>query len=253
MDTVQDIVRYSFGICSAYTAVRLKEQCKEPICLYSDTKREDEDTYRFGFEVAKKWNLNMVEASDGRDLWDVFRQENFIPHRKYNSCSVRMKIAPAEAWLKEFCGSANVWFGYDINEEDRAEKLLARWPHSNLTPRFMLMEESVTKAACFGFFQQHGIAPPSIYQHFQHANCLPCKNYSELDWQAFRYYYPEKFEDAQKLETEDGLKWMFGDDRPYLKDLPMIDGAPSRKGRHRLPVNAPEFSFHMDCDACAVD
>jgi hypothetical protein len=69
---LRDIVKFSYGICSAYIAVRLKETCHDPICVFNDTKREDEDTYRFGSEVVERFGLNLVEISDGRDMWDVF-------------------------------------------------------------------------------------------------------------------------------------------------------------------------------------
>jgi 3'-phosphoadenosine 5'-phosphosulfate sulfotransferase (PAPS reductase)/FAD synthetase len=75
----QTIVFYSGGICSAYIACRLRDGGENPLCLFSDTKREDIDTYRFLWEVGKRWDLDIREASDGRDLWQWFRENNMIP------------------------------------------------------------------------------------------------------------------------------------------------------------------------------
>lgn len=248
-----EIVNFSMGICSAYIACRLQETCHTPICLFSDTKREDEDTYRFGHEVVSKFGLNFVEASDGRDLWDIWKEQNIIPARQITQCSRVMKIEPAHKWVAEFDGTGFVSYGYDIDEIERAERTESKWKHKHFKPRFYLIEWGVSKQQCFGYFQDHNIKPPRMYKHFQHGNCLPCKNFRRLDWEALQYHYPPLFKKALDFEEETGLKWMQDADMPRLIDLPVINSAPSRKGRHKLAGDEPAFSFDMGCDACAVD
>ncbi len=241
------------GICSAYIAARLQDECQKPVCVFSDTRREDADTYRFGREVAERWQLNFVEASRGEDLWEFFRKSNMIPARQISACSRVFKIEPFQKWLASQDEPCEVSYGYDITEEDRAEKMLARWPESlaQHKPRFPLLEWKITKAECFGYFDRHGIKPPSIYAHFNHANCLPCKNFRSNDWAALQFHYPEVFEDAKRFEQDTGLRWM--QDGPSLIALPVLNAAPSRKGRHKLAGDTPAFSFDMGCDRCAVD
>jgi hypothetical protein len=161
-----------------------------------------------------------------------------------------MKIEPSQKWLRAFEGPARVAYGYDRTEEDRAERTSCQWDFPNLLPWFPLIEWQIDKAQCFGYFQRHGIKPPRIYQHFQHANCLPCKNFREPDWKALAYHYPEKFAEAQAFETETGLRWM--QDGPRLSDLAVIE-KPSRKGRRALTMAEPAFDFTMGCDRCAVN
>lgn len=243
------IVAYSMGICSAYIAVRWQEDGKNPICLWSDTKREDDDTYRFAREVADRWNLNIVEASDGRDLWDVFRQQKMIPARQVPMCSIRMKIKPAQEWFTANDDKPGlVAYGYDMDEEDRAARTLARWPYRNLRPVFPLLDWGVSKAQCFGLFNERGIQPPRMYRHFRHANCLPCKNFRRNDWNALLKHYPEKFEEAARFEEETGLRWM--QDGPLLR---VVEEERKDAKRRKLPMAEPAFSFDMGCDACAKD
>ncbi len=246
------IVFYSKGVCSAYIACRLTDECHLPDCLWSDTKREDEDTYRFGRQVAERWGLNVLEASDGRDLWDVWRMRNFIPARQLSQCSRDMKILPSRKYLDTITEPGRVAYGYDANEIDRAERTERNWSHPTLTPWFPLLEWGVSKEQTFGYFAEHGIAPPRMYRHFQHANCLPCKNFRANDWRALQHYYPEKFAEALAFEEETGLKWMQEADAPRLMELPVLNTAPSRKGRHKLAGDTPAFSFDMGCDACAI-
>lgn len=241
-----EIVLYSKGVCSAYIAARLKETCVDPLCLFNDTKREDEDTYRFGDEVAAKWGLNVVEASDGRDLYDFFRQQRIIPARQIPACSIALKIKPGAAFLAALEGPGRVAYGYDLNEEDRAERTIANWAHPHLTPWFPLIEWGVSKRQCFGFFLERGVEVPRIYRHFRNANCLPCKNFRMNDWVALRYHYPEKFAEAQALEEEIGSTWM--QEGTPLKDVPDV-----RPKVRRLAMAEPAFNFEMGCDRCAAD
>lgn len=245
-----EIVLYSMGICSAYIACRLQDECKDPICLFSDTKREDEDTYRFGKEVAERWNLNIQEASHGGNLWDTFKAWNMIPARQLSPCSREFKIIPSRAYLSKI-ESGRVAYGYETGEVKRADRTLQNWDLSNLSVWFPLIEWGISKAQCFGYFAQHGIKPPRMYQHFQHANCLPCKNFQKLDWIALAYYYPEKFAEAAAFESQNDLRWM--QEGISLIELALSDEIPSRKGRHKLAGNEPAFSFDMGCDRCAID
>ena len=166
------IVLYSMGICSAYIACRLQDECQQPACLWSDTKREDEDTLRFGRQVAERWGLNIVEASDGRDLWDIWREQSFIPARQLSQCSIAMKIKPSQKYMDGITEPGRVAYGYDLGEEDRADRTERNWKHPVLKPWFPLIEWGISKEQCFGYFQQHGIERPRMYKHFTHANCF---------------------------------------------------------------------------------
>jgi 3'-phosphoadenosine 5'-phosphosulfate sulfotransferase (PAPS reductase)/FAD synthetase len=247
----QEIVLYSMGICSCYIACRLQDECQNPICLWSDTKREDEDTYRFGREVAERWGLNVVEASHGGDLWDTFKAWKMIPARQLTPCSRDFKILPSRAYLSQVEGGGRVAYGYETGEQKRADRTQSHWDLTNLSVWFPLIEWGVSKEQCFGYFAQHGITPPRMYQNFQHANCLPCKNFREPDWIAMAYHYPEKFAEAATFEAVNGLQWM--QDGPKLIELALSDKVPSRKGRHKLAGQEPAFSFDVGCDRCAID
>lgn len=253
----QDIVLYSMGICSAYIACRLQDECRSPICLFSDTKREDEDTYRFGREVAQRWNLNVVEASHGGDLWDTWEQQHIIPARQISQCSLQFKILPSRGYLNEHFelpgNPGRVAYGYDMGESKRASRTLEHWNWKHLELWFPLMDWESSKEQAFGYFANHGIKPPRMYKHFNHANCLPCKNFRLPDWRALAFYYPEKFAEAMAFEEKTGLKWMQDEGTPRLIDIPLLDSAPSRKGRRKLAGEEPAFSFDMGCDRCALD
>ena len=241
-------VNYSMGVCSAYIACRLADEGQEPICVFSDTKREDSDTYRFGAEVAERWGLTVVDASDGRDLWEWFREHNMIPARQLPACSIALKVKPSQKFY-ESAEPGRIAYGFDIDEEERVERTRARWTLRQHQPFFPLLDWQVSKAQCMGYFVKHGIAIPRMYRHFPNANCLPCKNFQRADWVALRYYYPEVFAKARQFENESGLRW--SQDGYRLDDIEAEALTPSRKGRRALPT--PAFSFDAGCDRCAVN
>jgi hypothetical protein len=44
---------------------------EEVVALWHDTEKEDEDTLRFLFEIAKKLGIPVTERSDGRSVEEV--------------------------------------------------------------------------------------------------------------------------------------------------------------------------------------
>lgn len=253
----QNIVFYSHGICSAYIACRLQDECRRPLCLFSDTKREDEDTYRFGREVAQRWGLNVVEASNGEDLWASWERQHIIPARQISQCSRDFKIIPSRSYLTEHFEfpqvPGRVAYGYDMAEQSRADRTTSHWDFEHVSVWFPLIEWGVSKEQCFGYFAEHNIKPPRMYGQFQHANCLPCKNFRLPDWKALAYHYPEKFAEAAAFECRTGLKWMQDEGTPRLVEIELQELPPSRKGRRKLAGDEPAFSFDMGCDRCAID
>jgi 3'-phosphoadenosine 5'-phosphosulfate sulfotransferase (PAPS reductase)/FAD synthetase len=258
-----EIVSWSMGIASGYIAAQLQRDGKNPVCVKSDTGQEDEDTYRFAREVEERFSLNVVDANEGRTLYQLFWDEKFIPARQKGTCSRMLKIEPFEDWLSDFefehrdaTGTiARLSIGYEPGEESRVKRRMARWHSTRVALWFPLIEWNVTKAQCFGFFAEQDIKPPRIYRHFNHANCLPCKNFRQPDWVAMQFHYPERFREAMELENElqekHGVRWM--QDGPLLNELAALNNCPSRKGRRALVGATPAFSFDVGCDSCAID
>lgn len=244
---MNDYVTYSMGICSTYIAARLAETCKNPVCVWSDTGGEDGDTYRFGLEVAERFDLEIIEASSGIKLFDWFERNKMIPARQIPACSIELKILPSQRFFQN-SEPGRVAYGYDIDEEDRAERTLDRWKFPHLTPWFPLVEWGVSKADCFGYFLEKNIQPPRMYKHFKHANCLPCKNFRVNDWLALAHFYPEVFARSVEFENRTGLRFM--QDGPLLRDM---DIKRQSKRRGHKGYYEPAFSFDSGCDACSRD
>ena len=73
------VIMYSGGKASWLAAhlVANKYSESDVKLLFTDTKTEDEDLYRFLYEGAEALDLPLVHLSEGRDIWEVFKDNKF--------------------------------------------------------------------------------------------------------------------------------------------------------------------------------
>lgn len=172
---MKHIVFYSGGIGSWATAKRvIEKQGKENvILLFTDTKIEDEDLYRFIDETVKEMGVEYVYLADGRTPWEVFKDVRFLGNSRIAQCSHLLKQKPANDWIKtnfkpEEC---TLYLGIDWTEEHRTKA-----PTKNYDPykvEFPMCEEPfVTKDEMIAELESLGIEQPRLYKMgFAHNNC----------------------------------------------------------------------------------
>ncbi len=118
---------YSGGIGCWGAAMRVVERhgAADMTLMFTDTKMEDEDLYRFLDESAalvfRNMPPNVVKIADGRDPWQVFFDERFLGNSRIDPCSKILKRKLADKWLRENCDPADtiVYLGIDWSEEHR--------------------------------------------------------------------------------------------------------------------------------------
>src|SRR5206468_3748564 len=91
------------------------------VLLFADVKGEDEDNYRFLHEAAADIGGELVIVSDGRTIWDVFKDDRFLGNTRLANCSKFLKQKPAREWLDANCDPADttVYVGIDWSEMHR--------------------------------------------------------------------------------------------------------------------------------------
>src|SRR5689334_18814121 len=87
------IVGFSGGVTSAWCAGwALRTFPRDEVTLlFHDTREEDPDTYRFNRDMAAALGCEIVEASDGRSVTEVFRDEDAIANNRMAFCSRILK------------------------------------------------------------------------------------------------------------------------------------------------------------------
>lgn len=173
---MKHIVFTSGGIGSFITLCMVVEEhgAENVVSLFADTKIEDEDLYRFMFDIHAHVGVPMTIIADGRDPWQVFRDRKFIGNSRRDPCSENLKRKPMDLWLKQHYAPEDCvcYVGIDFNEKHRIERLAPlKLPYVFRAPmvekEIMLWPEDKKK-----FCDDRGIKVPRLYgMGMGHNNC----------------------------------------------------------------------------------
>lgn len=172
---MKHIVFYSGGICSWATAKRVisKNGKENVILLFADTKTEDEDLYRFLNDTKKAFDVELIKISEGRNVWEVFKDGKFLGNSKIAPSSRILKQQVSKKWVtKNFKPDECIlYLGIDWTEIHRVESPKKNWfPYKVEFP--MTEEPYLSKNDMFEMVISCGIKIPRLYEMgFSHNNC----------------------------------------------------------------------------------
>lgn len=177
------VVMFSGGIGSWAAARRLVDQHgpEDVTLLFSDVKGdstdphvgEDEDTYRFIDDAVADLGCEYVRVADGRDIWQVFKDERFLGNSRQANCSRDLKQKPARRWLREHGDPARdtIAIGIDWTETHRRPAVVKAYaPYAVEFP--MCERPYLAKPDMIAWAESRGLKPPRLYSlGFSHNNC----------------------------------------------------------------------------------
>ena len=184
------IIFFSGGLSSFSVADFVKENYpNDNIILYfTDTLWEDEDLYRFIFEVSDKLQLPLLIHSRGITPAQLMVKKRFIANNRAGICSKELKIKVAADYLKKgivpehekwynkqylkdenFREKATLYFGIGIFEAHREQAIRKNWEDENFTVAMPLMEHDYNHEKTL---KKYRIRIPDMYtKNFVHNNC----------------------------------------------------------------------------------
>lgn len=169
------VVFFSGGIGSWAAAKRVAEEhgTDSMVLLFTDTKIEDEDTYRFLHEAAENVGAPLEIIADGRTIWDVFRDNSFLGNTRVDLCSRILKRELADKWLAEHYTPETCvcYVGIDWTEEHRYSRLRDRkLPWVFKAP--LCDPPYLSKQMHHEWAEQEGLEMQRLYKiGMPHANC----------------------------------------------------------------------------------
>ena len=223
------IVCYSGGHSSALVAIEaVRKYGKDNVILLNHDicpRVEDADIKRFKKEVADYLGLEITPANmpgwEEKDPLDVCMEIGaFKVGNGTALCTNRLKTEPFTNWLTENYPSKpfeprkdiTILYGFDKTETERIQRrigiLLSQGYKSDYPLAFW--ERTIKNT------EDIGIARPSTYELFRHANCFPCLKAGKQQWYITYCLKPEMWEKAKLAEEEIGYSILKG---VYLKDL----------------------------------
>lgn len=172
---MKHVVMYSGGAGSYGAAQRVINQhgVTDVTLLFTDTRIEDDDLYRFLSESAFHLGAHLVILADGRTPWQVFRDRKMLGNSRIAPCSVELKQLPAKRWVQENCdqNDTTLYVGIDWSESHRLTGAQKGWsPWRVEAP--LCEPPLIDKSAIIANLNAIGITPPRLYRlGFPHNNC----------------------------------------------------------------------------------
>jgi hypothetical protein len=211
---MKHVMFFSGGVASYISAKRLisKHGKDNVILLFTDTKYEHEDLYRFIDETVEKLGAQYIAIADGRTPWEVFKDERYLGNSRIDPCSKILKREQAKKWVRAHCTpeTHKLYLGYASDEGHRLERSKKFWaPYEVDSP--IIGEKTLTKEAMLTECRMDGIEPPELYLlGFPHNNCGGfCIKAGHAHFLNLLKQLPEKYAECEQKEEE--LREMLGD------------------------------------------
>lgn len=252
---MKHVVMFSGGIGSWACAKRVAEKhgTENLILLFTDTKSEDEDLYRFLYQASANVGGKLVVLEDGRDLWEVFWDMKFLSNSRVDNCSHYLKRRPAKKWLKENCDKADttIYVGIDWTEIHRFDRLKKIKDKEGWTYEAPMTEAPYTdKNEMIELLKAEGIEPPRLYaMGFAHNNCGGfCVKAGQGHFANLLKQMPERYKYHEDREQE--FRNHFKKDISFLKKS--VDGVnkPYTLRDLRLSIEANHHVDMFDLGGC---
>jgi hypothetical protein len=237
------VVQFSGGITSWAAARRLLDEMpwlqEYMVLLFADTLIEDEDNYRFIEEASANLGVPVTRIADGRNPWEVFRDERYLGNTRADPCSKILKRQLLQKWMVENCDQASTKIVLGLNFEEperitRYSQRMAGWRvWTPLTWKPWLSKYDTLRMATLA-----GLRPPRMYDMgFAHANCggFCVKAAGQDNFQKLLLNFPERYK-AHEAE-EEAMRALLGKNVTILRD---------RRGKSTKPLSMRAFRERIE-------
>lgn len=185
--------------------------------IYIDIKNQHPDSMRFIKDCEKVLNKPVqVLNSPYGGVENVIKQFRYINGAYGAKCTQILKKRVRKEWEdahKDY-DITYVW-GFDIEENNRAERLNESMPEFN--HEYPLIDRNLTKQDAHAILDRLGIKRPVMYDlGYSNNNCIGCVKGGMGYWNKIRVDFPEVFDRMAKLEREVGHSCING---IYLDEL----------------------------------
>lgn len=219
------LISYSGGLGSFAAAHLAIEKYGRENCqlVFTDTKTEDEDLYRFLDETSKAFGMKIKVLADGRNIWQVFSDVKFMGNSRVDPCSRVLKRELFRKYVDANVrnnGSTTVIFGIGPTEAHRMVKIKESYcPHGAEAP---LIDEMMWPKDVLKLLSEYGIDPPRLYaQGFPHNNCGGfCVKTGQAQMQLLLDKNPTRY--AWHEEQQEKLFKLIGKRRGFIRKT--VDG-----------------------------
>lgn len=248
---MKHVLHFSGGLSSWATGKVVAEKygTDNLILLFADTKYEDPDLYRFLHEAATNIGGQLVILQEGRDVWQVFKDERFIGNSRVDPCSKILKRQVLDKWAKENCVPTDIhYIGYRWDEKHRFQGYVDSKgkKHEGLQERAaakgMIFEAPLIDLQHLGkpevqlWCEREGLDPPATYDDDLGGNCGGrCIKQGQKHWAQLLRVRRDSYLEVENKEEE--MRQFLGKDVSILKD---------RRGGTKKPLTLLDFRKRIE-------
>ena len=221
-----NVMWFSAGVSSAIAAHIARQELDEVIYFHIDDQHPD--TMRFVQDVGKLLirPITVMQHPIWKSVEAVCLHHNFVNSPRGAKCTEKLKKELRKMWEYEHEGRHTYFWGFDADEEKRAETLVDHMP--DFDHRFPLIERKMSKADAHGMLKELGVRRPAMYDlGYHNNNCIGCLKGGKGYWNKIREDFPAVFVRRSQLEREIGCTCLKG---IYLDELD------PEAGRHDPPI-----------------
>lgn len=132
----RNIIALSGGIASSVVADLVLQQIPESELIFTDTKWEDADLFRFLKDLELKWNKEIIFLEDGRSPEELAYDKNFLMNNRVPFCSSELKAKVLQAYVEQ---GDTVFFGIGVEEKRRVIRISEIYESLGVNARFPLI------------------------------------------------------------------------------------------------------------------
>jgi hypothetical protein len=216
---------FSAGVSSAVATKLIVNDIDH--VFYIHVEDQHPDTMRFVKDI-EHWLGKQIEImqSPYGSVENACRAASYLNGVAGAACTRLLKRRVREEWEMEITEPLTYIWGFDAQEQDRADSIVDRYPAQS--HRFPLIEKGISKTEAHEILKASGIKRPMMYElGYNNNNCIGCLKGGMGYFNHIRKDFGDVFEKRAKLERLIGASCING---TFLDELdPSI-------GRHTKPI-----------------
>ncbi len=212
-------ISVSGGLGSAISCIVAHENKLDYEMVFADTLIEDDDLYRFIYEMSAKLGKKLHHLKDGRNPWQVFIYRRYIGNSRLAHCSDVLKTDMVRNFLETNATAGDILvLGMDLSELDRIERAEKKWSPRKVSS--LLNEFKCWRPTWKELLKRYNIAEPRLYSFgFPHNNCGGmCVKAGLTQFATLLKYFPDRYKWHE--EWQEYAMYMIGPTaKPFLRKV----------------------------------
>ena len=228
MMIMKHIAWFSAGVSSAVTCKLALQKQPDLEIYYININDQHPDSLRFLIDC-ERWfgkKINLMQHRLHKSVEECCNAVSFIKGPGGAPCTRLLKKRVRKEWEKENPGKHTYYWGMDVKERNRADRIRETMPEYNHS--FPLIEQGLIKEDSHAMLLKAGIRRPAMYEMgYQNNNCIGCVKGGYSYFNRIRETHPQVFAARAAMERRIGAH--------ILKDC-YLDELDPERGRGLKPI-----------------